>query len=169
MVCTLIDNDNGHHTDQNVVDQRGTATPNHRRHCVTHWREQRCLYSYRELWVKWISARSGPFKVCGNECSYCIYISSYWNSLPSVIFWKFILSGICIELLRNFRGEHIFDANNITYWETIQESIPFDTKMFEFEVVTLRAVAFSRTPALHWPFAEFFRGEHIFDANNITY
>ena len=104
MVCTLIDNDNGHHTDQNVVDQRGTATPNHRRHCVTHWREQRCLYSYRELWVKWISARSGRFKVCGNECLYCIYISSYWNSLPSVIFWKFILSGICIELLRNFRG-----------------------------------------------------------------
>ena len=104
MVCTLIDNDNGHHTDQNVVDQRGTATPNHRRHCVTHWREQRCLYSYRELWLKWISPRSGRFKVCGNECLYCIYISWYWNSLPSVIFWKFILSGICIELLRNFRG-----------------------------------------------------------------
>ena len=115
MVCTLIDNDNGHHTDQNVVDQRGTATPNHRRHCATHWREQRCLYSYRELWVKWISARSGRFKVCGNECLYCIYISSYWNSLPSVIFWKFILSSICIELLRNFRGGNTSSTLTISH------------------------------------------------------
>ena len=116
VVCTLIDNDIRHHTDQNVVDPRGAATPNHCRHCFTRWREQRCLYSYWELWVKWISALSGRFKICGNECLYCIYISSYWNGLPSVIFWKLILLGICIELLRNFFwGGHIFDANNITY------------------------------------------------------
>ena len=115
MVYTLIDNDNGHHTDQNVVDQRGAATPNQCRHCFTRWREQRCLYSYRELWVKWISALGGRFKICGNESLYCIYISSYWNGLPSVIFWKLILLGICIELLRNFFGGDTFLTLTISH------------------------------------------------------
>jgi len=73
MVCTLINNDTCHHSGQNVVDSWGAPhfdlfflpqyqcqrkcifqSTSWKRYCVTYWREQHCLDSYRQWQIRFI-------------------------------------------------------------------------------------------------------------------